>query len=217
MTNPTLVKSETFGTIQCDFWQDGNQNILMTREQIGRALEYKDPQKAIDNLHSKHRERLDKLSVTLKLRGTDGKEYDTCVYFAKGVYEICRWSRQPKADSFMDWVWDVVEVLRKSPNIEGFQIFRTLDKDHQRETMDRLKSNLAQPVQVDFIKANTIANKAVSSLHGYPKMVKKSEMTPDMLVQRQEILEEIVSLMAVKEKFNLDLQVSKTVYGKYLN
>lgn len=26
--------------------------------------------------------------------------------------EICRWSRQPKADKFMDWVWDIVEKYR---------------------------------------------------------------------------------------------------------
>ena len=26
--------------------------------------------------------------------------------------EICRWSRQPKANLFMDWVWDVIEAYR---------------------------------------------------------------------------------------------------------
>ena len=25
--------------------------------------------------------------------------------------EICRWSRQPKADEFMDWCWDVIDNL----------------------------------------------------------------------------------------------------------
>lgn len=28
--------------------------------------------------------------------------------------EICRFSRQPKADTFMDWVWDVVESIFKT-------------------------------------------------------------------------------------------------------
>lgn len=36
----TLVKSENFGSVQCDFWQNEQGDILMTREQIGRALEY---------------------------------------------------------------------------------------------------------------------------------------------------------------------------------
>ena len=26
--------------------------------------------------------------------------------------EICRWSRQNKANQFMDWVWDIVEKYR---------------------------------------------------------------------------------------------------------
>lgn len=113
MKNLQLVKSENFGTVQCDFWQDDKGDILMTREQIGRALEYSDPQKAIDNIHSRNKDRLDKFSVTLKLRATDGKMYYTKLYTAKGIYEICRFSRQPKADKFMDWVWDVVESIRK--------------------------------------------------------------------------------------------------------
>jgi ERCC4-related helicase len=46
------------------------------------------------------------------LRATDGKAYNTYLYSPKGVYEICRWSRQPKADAFMDWVWGVVESIR---------------------------------------------------------------------------------------------------------
>lgn len=28
--------------------------------------------------------------------------------------EICRWSRQPKANIFMDWVWDIIEKYRNN-------------------------------------------------------------------------------------------------------
>ena len=83
--------------------------------------------------------------------------------------------------------------------------------------MARLNSNLAKPVPKHFIKANTVANKTVSTMYGYPKMLKKDEMTPDMLVPRQEILDETVNLMALSEKFNLGLSISKTVQSKYLN
>ncbi|GAQ24253.1 phage antirepressor KilAC domain-containing protein [Tepidanaerobacter syntrophicus] len=114
MNDMQLVKSANFGVVKCDFYSDrDNREIWMTREQIGRALEYSNPQKAIDNLHIRNKDRLDKFSVTLKLRATDGKLYDTKLYSAKGVYEICRYSRQPKADAFMDWVWDIVESIRK--------------------------------------------------------------------------------------------------------
>ena len=41
--------------------------------------------------------------------------------------EICRWSRQSKANLFMDWVWDIIERYRHDelqPNLE--QLTETL-------------------------------------------------------------------------------------------
>ncbi len=114
MSNLVLVKSETFGTVQCDFYR-GKKEIWMTRKQIGEALEYADPQKAIDKIHERNKERLDKFSTTVKLGGVEGGrevERDTILYSAKGVYEICRWSKQPKANEFFDWVYDMLEGLR---------------------------------------------------------------------------------------------------------
>ncbi|MGQ0422448.1 antA/AntB antirepressor family protein, partial [Bacillus sp. HC-Mk] len=61
----------------------------------------------------RHSERLDPFSVPCKLNGTDGKLYETLIYNAKGIYEICRWSKQPKADAFYDWVYELLEALRK--------------------------------------------------------------------------------------------------------
>lgn len=111
--NFNLAKKSNFGIVECGFWTDKNNEVWMTREQIGTALGYSDPNKAISNIHARNKDRLDKFSVTPKLRGTDGKAYDTYLYNHKGLYEICRLSRQPKADAFMDWAWDVIESIRK--------------------------------------------------------------------------------------------------------
>ena len=81
--------------------------------------------------------------------------------------------------------------------------------------MAKLKAGLKQPVRVDFIKANTIANKAISNMFGYPKMLKKGEMTPYMLIKREDVLDDTVELMAVKEKFNLNISVSDSIYSRY--
>lgn len=113
LENLTLITTEKFGDIDCDFYKNAENEMFLTRMQIGRALNYSDPQKAIDNIHSKHRNRLNQFSVTLALRGADGKFYDTTLYSQIGVMEICRWSQKPKADIFMDWVWNVVEKYRK--------------------------------------------------------------------------------------------------------
>lgn len=134
-----------------------------------------------------------------------------------GIYEAVFESRKKEAKEFKRWVYEMLKTLRKASGLEGFQVFRMLDKEHQREAMARLNANLSKPIQVDFIKANQITNKATSSLFGYPKMIKKCDMKPDMLVRRQQILDDVVDLMSVREKFNLDLSVSKTVYEKYLS
>ena len=43
MTNLKLITTETFGDLSCNFYRNMNDDILLTREQIGQALEYSDP------------------------------------------------------------------------------------------------------------------------------------------------------------------------------
>ena len=83
--------------------------------------------------------------------------------------------------------------------------------------MDNLKNGLKKPVRIDFIKANTITNKAVSNKYGYKKMVRKSDMTPQMLKDREPILEDTVNMMILNERYNIGLSVSEYIYGKQMN
>ena len=62
-----LITTEAFGTVPCDFYRNMNDDMLLTREQIGQALEYKDPSKAIRKIHLKHKDRLEPLCIRLKL------------------------------------------------------------------------------------------------------------------------------------------------------
>lgn len=43
-------------------------------------------------------------------------------------------------------------------------------------------------------------------------MIKKADMSPEMLVDRQEFLEDTVELMEIKDKYGLELSVSEEVY-----
>lgn len=133
----------------------------------------------------------------------------------KGLYRLIMRSNKPKAESFQDWVYDTLKMLREASGLEGYQIFRMLDKEHQLESMRKLREGMRAAEQVDYIRANTIANKAVSNAFGHAKLVKKDDMTPEMLAQREPILEDVVSLMAVNDRYALGLSVSKLVYGKY--
>ena len=115
--NLGLIKEGEFLGAKCDFYKDEDNNVYMTREQIGEALQYANPQKGIDNIHSRNKDRLDGFSVTLKLRSTDNKQYDTTLYMEKGIYDVCRFSRQPLADKFYDWVYDQVILIRKAGGV----------------------------------------------------------------------------------------------------
>lgn len=134
-----------------------------------------------------------------------------------GIYDLIWNSRRKEAKEFKRWVFSVIKQLRQSSGLEAFQIFRMLDKEHQREMMSKLSRSLATPGRPDFIKANTIANKAISNKFGHPKMLKKEQMSPSMIVERQAILDDTVALMAMQDKFGLKLSISETVYSKYVH
>lgn len=112
--NLSLTVKEMFGQNEMNIYQNEEKDIFMTRNQIGQALEYVQPNTAIRKIHKRHQDRLADLSVGCRLVGTDGKSYETIVYNEKGIYEIIRKSNQPKADAFYDWVYELLSKLRKN-------------------------------------------------------------------------------------------------------
>lgn len=144
-----------------------------------------------------------------------GREQEVNILNEKSIYKLVFKSRKREAEEFQDWVFEVVRELRRKTGFEGFEVFRMLDKEHQKEAMKKLQEGLHDPIKIDYIKANTISNKAVSTKFGHKKMIKKSEMTPQMLTNREEILNDTVELMSVKDKFSLDLSISNEIYKKH--
>jgi hypothetical protein len=63
--------------------------------------------------------------------------------------------------------------------------------------MNKLFESLRDPVKVDYIKANTIADKAVSTMHGCPKLIKKAAMDEAMLRDREAVLTDTMELMTL--------------------
>lgn len=159
----------------------------MTREQIGAALEYADPDKSIANIHERNKDRLDKFSTILKLRKVEGNREvsrDITSYVAKGIYEICRFSRQAKADAFMDWVWDVIDTIKKhgmyatdellnNPDL-AIKVFQQLKEE--RESRVKLQEQIEQDKPyTNFGKA--ISNSDNGILVGdYAKLLKNDNI-----------------------------------------
>ena len=185
-------------------WKDGDW--WGVAKDVCDALGYENSRKALAD----HVEKEDKNTVTIRY-GIQGNPNMT-VISEFGIYDLVFNSHMPEAKSFKRWVYAVIKSLRQASGLEGFEIFRMLDKEHQKEAMRRLQDGLRQPRKVDYIKANTIADKAVSSRYGHPKMVKKGDMSPEMLAERAAMLDDTVQLMALNDKYGMGISVSQTIY-----
>lgn len=77
--NLQLVKSDKFGETECDIYSDSKE-MYMTIDQIATCLEYSNGRKGIENVIARNEYlKNEEFSVTLKLRATDGKQYNTRV------------------------------------------------------------------------------------------------------------------------------------------
>ncbi|MCI2859327.1 BRO-N domain-containing protein [Staphylococcus hominis] len=158
--------------------------------------------------------------ATHKVSTTSKKKYarkyqDYTVINEKGIYRLIMRSNKKEAEDFQDWICDVLVELRQATGLKDYEAFRMTDKQIQKDAMNKLKEANQTAKRVDYIKANTISDKATSTLYGFNKMIKKGAMTPEMLATRQTILTDVVDLMAAKNRFGLDIKVSETIYDKY--
>lgn len=187
---------------------------------VATALGYKRPNDAIKAHVNKQDTRLINISTVKRRRTSNGsalKQAGTLkggspvmlIISEYGIYSLIFSSHMKQAKAFRRWVFQVLVHLRQTAGLQGYQAFRMLDKRVQQQAMARL-----EPVSdKDYIKANVIADKAVSNLYGLPKMIKKRDMTQPMLEKRPEILNNVVDLMNIKKRFGLDFSVSDTIYS----
>ncbi|POZ56241.1 hypothetical protein LYSIN_01024 [Lysinibacillus sphaericus] len=193
--NLTLATQNQFNSVLCDFWQNEKGEIFMTRDQIGQALEYSDPRTAIAKLHERHAKRIDPFSTVTKLTTVDGRQREAVIYNAKGIYEICRWSKQPKADAFYDWVYDLLENLRngellvlKSQSVDTeLEIKRMraeamLNNSRTRQAkliLDMQKNKILSPVAVELLQVNVLEVLSDQTIDYRPE-VKKTYTASDI-------------------------------------
>lgn len=195
---PTSTRTENWLGHEIRFVEKSPGDWWAVAADVAEALGYSRARNMVRRLSGEQKD--------VHILDTPGGGQEITVVSELGVYSIIMRSRRKEAVQFQEWVYTVLRSLRQSSGLEGFQVFRMLDKEHQREAMSKLSRSLQRPVRVDFIKANTIADKAVSTKHGHPKMLKKAQMTPDMLVDRQPILEDLLNVRSWVNEL-IDLQV----------
>lgn len=184
---------------------------------IAKAMGFRDAESALRHIPSQYKDTalIDVLGGTPK-GCTTSKTRDTqsmLVLTEQGLYRLIMRSNKKEAEVFQDWVYTVLKRIREDAGLEGFQAFRLMDKDVQKSEMVRLDKGLNKASQRDYIKANTITDKAISNKYGFDKMVKKPDMTPQMLKDRQPVLGATVNLMLAYRALGITRSVSKDLYG----
>ena len=176
-------------------------------QNVADALDYSETAQMTRHLDGKY-------FMSVKLTGMNMK---STVLTEKGIYKAIFHSHKKEAEDFQDWVLDVISELRKSTQLEGFEIFKMLDKDYQKKAMSNLKKNTPEVRQYDYINANRTANRVVSDMYGHTKgkALSKSEMSPEMLLARQSILDDSANLYSAKRNFHLDISVRDALNEKY--
>ena len=132
MTTLQKILTSHFGDLSVEVVQPDAGEPGVTRKQLGEMLGYEYPVQSITKIHERNQDRLDPLSVVVKMTTTDGKAYDTYLYGFKGVLELCRFSDMPNAHAVIDWAWDTLDGLRRgtitgTPNIGVQQLESRLE------------------------------------------------------------------------------------------
>lgn len=93
--------------------------------------------------------------------------------------------------------------------------FHRDDKRKQLDAMEALHDMLPDDLQgeaLSYMKANTIVNKATSNLFGFPKLLKKDQMSKDMLEVRERVMDDYLKLYDVMGD---NTPVKEFLYSKY--
>lgn len=197
MSQLELVKSANFGEIQCDIYH-GEKEFYMTREQIGTALEYSNPRESIKNIHVRHRDRLDKYSRGYQIDTPASGKQTTTLYTRKGIMEICRWSQQPKADAFMDFVWEVMDSLMSGKTkIIGMTDYQRMMAQTRRENAKIRSANLLVRL------ADKYDGTYQQVLHAYAT----KELTGEFLLPLPELPEKTYSAAEIGERLGITGQM----------
>ena len=181
-----------------------NGEWLAITADVSKALDYVSTERLLRRIPKKYQ-----VKKLVPRNGVSGQGRVFILLKEIGIYQAVFGSHKPEAENFKDWVFKTIQQLRKQAGLKEYEAFKMLDTRIQKQAMQRLDANN----EVDYIKANTITNKAVANKYGLPRMISKEQMTQEMKHDRPTILNDVVDLMNVKRRFGLDISVSKTIYN----
>lgn len=203
-----IVATEHFFEKPINVYKDKNNEIYMTRKQIGEALEYANPSIAISKIHARNKERLDKFSRVTQIGypSEKGGEQDTVLYTERGIYEIMRYSKKPKANEFYDFVYELLSKIRK----REIAIFEQIPKNYE-EAIEQLLFQIRKNKELERKAATTPIHTSYSKYKNYyeavldRKLVEIEEIAQDYAIGLEQF-QEILQRVGILERTNKPTQ-----------
>ena len=125
-----------------------------------------------------------KISCTSTYKDSQGKDRPMFILnFSQSKQVLLRESKfvRKAVIRYIDELEQVIQLIKENK----------LDKKQQVEAMKKFGSLLPEieaQESLPYVKINTCVNKAVSNYFGFPKMIKKDEMSYEMLGKRNEVM-----------------------------
>lgn len=183
----SIVKSEQFGNVQCDFWRNENGEVFMTIAQLAQALGYAS-KSGIENIISRNEYLKDpEFSSTHKL-WVGGSEQETRIFTEDGIYEVTMLSKTKVAREFRAWVRKVLKSLRRGETvltkpqteadklkIQKMRAEAMLLNARTRQAkliLEMQKNKTLSPVAVELLNINALEKLVDSSVDYRPQIEK---------------------------------------------
>jgi len=210
------MKTELWNGNSIRFVKSGGEWWAVAKD-VCNALDIQNPSDTLKHFPENEILKLD--STYVQSRTSKGGASSFLCVSEPGLYRLIFQSRKPEAEAFKIWVFGIIKSIREALGYEQYRAmaFAESAKNHHLN-MDVIKEALNPQTKVPYIKAQSVTNKCVANIIGETRSISKDELKaryPEMIPLRDEILTATAELMAVNEKYDIGLSVSKTIYGKF--
>ncbi|SCY14405.1 BRO family protein [Lysinibacillus fusiformis] len=202
-----IIKSEMFNNVSCDFYQNQNNEVFMTINQLAQALEYADRsgvQKIVNrNEYLKEIEFSTEDNLSL-VEGNRKVEREVRIFTEDGIYEVTMLSKQPKAREFRAFVRKTLKALRKGEMIlmqpQSLDAELEIKRMRAEAMLNNSRTKQAKLI-LDMQKNKTLSTIAVELLQ-----INALEVLGDKAIEHRPEVEKSYTATELGRKFGVSAQ-----------
>ncbi|SCY99341.1 MULTISPECIES: BRO family protein [unclassified Lysinibacillus] len=202
-----IIKSEMFNNVSCDFYQNQNNEVFMTINQLAQALEYADRsgvQKIVNrNEYLKEIEFSTEDNLSL-VEGNRKVEREVRIFTEDGIYEVTMLSKQPKAREFRAFVRKTLKALRKGEMIlmqpQSLDAELEIKRMRAEAMLNNSRTKQAKLI-LDMQKNKTLSTIAVELLQ-----INALEVLGDKAIEHRPEVEKSYTATELGKKFGVSAQ-----------